>query len=644
MKKLLPTIDGPGDLKSLSIEDLNRLAIEIRAEILDVVSRNGGHLSSNLGVVEITLALHKVFDTPEDLIVWDVGHQTYAHKILTGRRGRFPSLRRYGGLSGFPSRAESPFDAYNTGHASTALSAALGLAVARDMAGKKFRVIAVVGDGSLTGGVSWEALNQIGHLRVPVIIVLNDNEMSISQSVGAISKYLGYLTSGQHYLRVKDKAKTLLKSLPGVGGPIIRAGRALEEMVKKTFFPGLVFEELGLRYVGPVQGHSLPSLLEVFEDARKESDGPVLIHCVTRKGRGYIPAQNSPDHFHGAPPFDVDSGEPTSPGGKSSYSEIFGQTMIRIAEEDPRVVAITAAMCEGTGLLQYSERRPTQFFDVGIAEQHAVSFAAGLAVGGRRPVCAIYSTFLQRAYDQVYHDVCLQNLPVVFVLDRSGLVPDDGPTHQGVNDIAYLRHMPNMVLAAPRDENELRQLLKAAIDYGRPTAIRFPKGEVVGVVVEETWRDVPLGRAETLKSGHDLVLAYGSMVYPALDAARRAEAESGAAGRPGSPGRGGARFCKPLDEDLILDYARRGRAIITVEEGVLAGGFGSAVLELLNRNGLHDVRIKCLGLPLDIFPVGKTAQLRALYRLDPAGLVADFRVFFGSAGTVEAADRAGSRH
>ncbi|MBN1940306.1 MAG: 1-deoxy-D-xylulose-5-phosphate synthase, partial [Candidatus Aminicenantes bacterium] len=590
----------------------------------------------------ITLALHKVFNTPTDLIVWDVGHQTYAHKLLTGRRGRFPTIRRQGGLLGFPSREESPYDAYNTGHASTALSAALGLAVARDMAGKNFRVIAVVGDGSLTGGVSWEALNQIGHLRPPMIIVLNDNEMSISQSVGAISKYLGYLASGQHYLRVKDKAKTLLKSLPGVGGVIIRAGRALEEMVKKTFFPGLVFEELGLRYVGPVQGHSLPSLLEVFEAAKKEADGPVLIHCVTRKGRGYVPAQNNPDHFHGAPPFDVDSGEPTSPGAKPCYSEVFGRTMIRIAGEDPRVVAITAAMCEGTGLLEYAAKRPDQFFDVGIAEQHAVNFAAGLAVGGRRPVCAIYSTFLQRAYDQVYHDVCLQNLPVVFALDRSGLVPDDGPTHQGVNDIAYLRHMPNMVLAAPRDENEMRHMLKAAFGYERPTAIRFPKGEVVGVPEDEEWRDVPPGKAETLKAGMDLVLAYGSTVYPALEAAERAEAEEAAAGRTLSLAVVDARFCKPLDEELILDYARRGRAIVTVEEGVLAGGFGSAVLEFLNSRGFGGVRVKCLGLPVELFPVGKLSELRARYGLDPAGLAAEFQSFFGAEGPVVAANHAGA--
>lgn len=633
MSKILDTIKDPADLRKLSVDDLAKLAVEIRAEILQVVSRNGGHLSSNLGVVEMTLALHKAFDTPQDLIIWDVGHQTYTHKIVTGRRDRFPTLRRRDGLLGFPSRDESPYDAYNTGHASTALSAALGLAIARDMAGQKHRVIAVVGDGSLTGGVSWEALNQIGHLRVPLIIVLNDNEMSISQSVGAISRYLAYLTTGQHYLRVKDKAKILLKALPGVGAVLIRAGRGLEEVIKKTFFPGLVFEELGLRYVGPVQGHSIPSLLEVFEKAKTQSDGPVLIHCVTRKGRGYVPAQDSPDHFHGAPPFDVESGEPLSNGSRPTYSAVFGQTMIEIAREDKRVVAITAAMCEGTGLLEYAAERPDRFFDVGIAEQHAVNFAAGLAVGGRRPVCAIYSTFLQRAYDQIYHDVCLQNLPVVFAIDRAGLVPDDGPTHQGVNDIAYLRHMPNMVLLAPRDENEMRRMLKAAFGYNGPVAIRFPKGEGVGVTMDKTWRDVPLGKSESLKAGTDLVLAYGSTVYPALEAAERAEA---AAGNGLSLAVVDAKFCKPLDEELILRYARAGKAIATVEEGVLAGGFGSAVLELLNRHGLHNVRVKCFGLPVEIIPLGNLAQLRALYGLDAAGLAPRFREFFGR-GTADPA-------
>jgi len=397
MTKILDTIDSPRDLRKLSLDELGRLATEIRAFILETVSRNGGHLSANLGVVELTLALHRVFDAPRDKIVWDVGHQCYTHKIVTGRRERFRGLRQRGGILGFPSREESEYDAYNTGHASTALSAALGMAVARDKKGERHKIVAVVGDGGLTGGVSWEALNQIGHLRTPLIVVLNDNEMSISPSVGAISKYLGYLASGQPYLRIKDRAKSLLKAVPVLGWPIIRAGRGVEELVKKVFFPGLVFEELGLRYVGPVQGHSLGSLIEVFEDARKYADGPILIHCVTRKGKGYVPAQDDPAHFHGAAPFNVESGEATAGVGSPSYSAAFGRVLLEIAAGDPKILAITAAMREGTGLDEFAETLPAQFFDVGIAEQHAVNFAAGLALSGFKPVCAIYSTFLRPA-------------------------------------------------------------------------------------------------------------------------------------------------------------------------------------------------------------------------------------------------------
>jgi len=621
MKKLLETIDSPADLRRLSPEDLARLAPEIRAYILEVVSKNGGHLSANLGVVELTLALHYAFDTPRDKIIWDVGHQCYTHKILTGRRERFRGLRQAGGILGFPAREESEYDVYNTGHASTALSAALGLAVARDKKGETHRVIAVVGDGGLTGGVAWEALNQIGHLREKIIIVLNDNEMSISPSVGALSKYLGYLASGQYYLRVKDRAKTLLKSLPVFGWPIIRAGRAVEELVKKTFFPGLVFEELGFRYVGPVQGHSLPSLLEVFKDAKKYQDGPIFIHCVTRKGEGYAPAQTSPDHFHGASPFDIHTGEPVSPGGKPSFSAVFGETMIRIAKADPKVIAISAAMCEGTGLLRFARELPGQFFDVGIAEQCAVNFAAGLALSGFKPVCAIYSTFLQRAYDQLYHDVCLQDLPVVFALDRAGIVPDDGPTHQGLNDIAYLRHMPNIILMAPRDENEMRHMLKAASGYGHPAAIRFPKGEAVGVPADPDWKDVPLGRSEILKEGRDLVFAYGAMVYPALEAARALEAEGLSLAVVD------AKFAKPLDEAVLLRYAGEGRAVITVEEGIVVGGFGSAVREFLDGRGFFGLRFKAVGVPLEVYSVGKVAQIRRRFRLDAEGLAARFREF-----------------
>jgi 1-deoxy-D-xylulose-5-phosphate synthase len=621
MSKILERIDSPADLKALSLEDLGRLATEIRAYILEVVSKNGGHLSANLGTVELTLALHRVFNTPADKIVWDVGHQSYTHKIITGRRERFRGLRQRGGILGFPAREESPYDAYNTGHASTALSAALGMAVARDKKGEKNKIIAVVGDGSLTGGVSWEALNQIGHLRTPLTIVLNDNEMSISPSVGAISKYLGYLASGQHYLRIKDRAKGILKSVPVLGWPIIRAGRGVEDLVKKVFFPGLVFEELGLQYVGPVQGHSLGSLIEVFEKARKFNEGPILIHCITRKGRGYVPAQDDPAHFHGAAPFNVESGESTAKAGRPTYSEAFGRALLEIGRADQKVLAITAAMLEGTGLTGFSEALPEQFYDVGIAEQHAVNFAAGLALGGFKPVCAIYSTFLQRAYDQVFHDVCLQDLPVIFALDRAGIVPDDGPTHQGLNDIAYLRHMPNIVLMAPRDGREMRRMLKSAFTYKHPAAIRFPKAVVPDVAGEPDPSPIPLGRAELLKDGDDLILAYGSMVYPALEAARALESEGL------NLAVADARFAKPLDEEFILRRARNGRAVITVEEAILAGGFGSAVRELLDAHVRFDIRFLAIGLPDELYPVGKTDQIRRQFGLDVEGLKERFRAF-----------------
>lgn len=628
MSKLLDGITSPQDLKKLTVEDLSRLANEVRAYILDVVSKTGGHLSANLGVVELTLALHYVFDAPRDKIIWDVGHQSYTHKILTGRKEKFRTLRQFGGILGFPSREESEYDVYNTGHASTALSAALGLAVARDKKKEDYKVIAVVGDGSLTGGVSWEALNQIGHLRKPLIIVLNYNEMSISPSVGALSKYLSYLASGQHYLRVKDHAKSFLKSIPMLGWPMIKAGHAVEELVKKTFFPGLVFEELGLRYIGPVQGHSISSLIEIFKDAKTYQGGPVLIHTVTRKGLGFIPAQENPERFHGASPFNVRNGESLAQNHRPTYSSIFGQTVLRIAKRDPRVIAITAAMPEGTGLAEFSEQLTEQFFDVGIAEQHAVNFAAGLALDGLKPVCAIYSTFLQRAYDQLYHDVCLQDLPVVFVLDRAGIVSDDGPTHQGINDIAYLRHMPNMILMAPRDENELQHMLQSALAYGHPAAIRFPKGEAVGVSLDKDFKRVPLGKSELLKEGQDLLLAFGSMVYPALAAAKELE-EDGIRLAVVD-----AKFAKPLDEEMILRFSEPGTTIITAEEGVVAGGFGSAVREFLDTQGKFDVRFKAIGIPLEVYPMGKAQQIKKLLRLDREGLVSQIREFYHPPGIV----------
>ena len=614
MAKILDSIERPSDIRKLSPEELSTLALEIRALILETVAKNGGHLGSNLGVVELTLALHTVFDSPRDKIVWDVGHQCYTHKILTGRKGRFAGLRRCGGILGFPCREESEHDAYNTGHASTALSAALGMAVARDKAGEKHHVIAVVGDGSMTGGVALEALNQIGHLRERLIIVLNYNEMSISANVGAWSKYLSYLVSGQPFIRIKDQAKSILRSIPKIGWPLIKAGRAFEELVKKTIFPGLVFTELGIRYVGPVEGHSIRSLVEAFELA-KTYDGPILIQCVTQKGKGYQPARTHPAKFHGAGPFQISTGEPRNREWGPSFSSVFGDALIKIARKDEKVLAITAAMGEGTGLKEFSEKLPERFFDVGIAEQHAVTFASGLAVSGFKPVVAIYSTFLQRAYDQVYHDVCLMDLPVVFVLDRAGIVPDDGPTHQGVNDIAYLRHMPHMIVMAPKDENELQHMLWSALAYGHPASVRFPKAKGLGVPLDEQLHVIPPGRSELVKDGRDLLFAFGNMVRPALEAANALEKDGISLGVVN------ARFVKPLDKEMILRFARPGGTIVTVEEGILAGGAGSAVRELLDREGRFDIRFKAIGLPLEAYPLGKADEIRAMVGLDVPGLI-----------------------
>ncbi len=614
MAKILDSIERPSDIRTLSPEELSTLAMEIRALILETVAKNGGHLGSNLGVVELTLALHSVFDSPRDKIVWDVGHQCYTHKILTGRKDRFAGLRRCGGIVGFPCREESEHDVYNTGHASTALSAALGMAVARDKAGEKHHVIAVVGDGSLTGGVALEALNQIGHLRKRLIIVLNYNEMSISANVGAWSKYLSYLVSGQHYVRMKDQAKSILRSIPKLGWPLIQAGRAFEELVKKTLFPGLVFKELGIRYVGPIHGHNIQSLVEAFEMA-KLYDGPILIQCVTQKGKGYQPARTHPEKFHGAGPFRISTGEPLLREWGPSFSSIFGKAMIKIAQKDEKVLAITAAMGEGTGLKEFSEKLPERFFDVGIAEQHAVTFASGLAVSGFKPVVAIYSTFLQRAYDQVYHDVCLMDLPVVFVLDRAGIVPDDGPTHQGVNDIAYLRTMPNMIVMAPKDENELQHMLWSALAYGHPASVRFPKAKGLGVPLDETLEVIPPGRSELVKDGRDLLFAFGNMVAPALEAAQALEKDGISLAVVN------ARFVKPLDRDMILRFAQPGGTVVTLEEGIVDGGAGSAVRELLDREGRFGIRFKALGLPLGAYPLGKADEIRAMVGLDVPGLI-----------------------
>lgn len=621
MNQLLDRIQSPKDLKKLKERDLSKLAKEMRKLIIDTVSKTGGHLSSNLGVVELTLALHYAFDAPRDKIIWDVGHQCYPHKILTGRQNVFGSLRQHNGMSGFPCRRESEYDVYDTGHASTALSAALGMSIARDKKKKDYNVVAVVGDGSLTGGIAWEALNQIGHLKEKLIIVLNYNEMSISHNVGAMSKYLSYIVSEQHYLKIKDLVKSILRIIPAVGKPMIKVGGAIEEAIKKTFFPGLVFEELGVKYVGPVSGHNIGSLIEVFNKA-KSYKGPVLIHCVTQKGRGYAPAKKNPERFHSASPFNIETGEPLIKNQRPTFSQVFGKTVLKLGGKDEKVMAITAAMPDGTGLADFGNKFPGRFFDVGIAEQHAVEFAAGLGLSGYKPVVAIYSTFLQRAYDQLYHDICLMDIPVVFALDRAGIVPDDGPTHQGVNDIVYLRHLPHMIVMAPKDENELQHMIHSALSYSHPTAVRFPKGKGLGVRLDRKFKVIQPGESELLKEGEHLLIALGSMVHPALAAAEKLEKEGISLAVVN------ARFAKPLDEKIILRFARNSGAIITVEEGVTVGGFGSAVRELLDKKDRFDIRFKSIGIPLEIYPVGKVEHIKKKFMLDEEGLCQQIRAFF----------------
>jgi len=614
LKRILERVNSPQDLKALSFRELEKLAAEIRELVIKTVSQTGGHLAPNLGVVELTLALHRVFDAPEDKIIWDVGHQCYVHKIITGRRDRLKTLRQFEGLSGFPCRNESPYDAFGTGHSSTAISAALGMAVARDLSGRNFSVVAVVGDGALTAGMAFEALNHAGHLQIPLVVVLNDNEMSIAKNVGALAGYLARIRSDPRYFRSKEEFESLVGRIPAVGPKMVKWAERLRDSLKYLVVPGMLFEELGFTYLGPIDGHNLGVMTTVLEQARMVKK-PVLVHVITRKGMGYEPAEKNPDVYHGIGPFDVVTGKPKK-DGRLTYTEVFGQTLVQLAADNPRVVAITAAMPAGTGLVTFARTYPDRFFDVGIAEQHAVTFAAGLATEGYRPVVAIYSTFLQRAFDQVLHDVCLQRLPVVFALDRGGIVGDDGATHQGLFDFAYLRIIPNIVVMAPKDENELRHMLKTALQYDGPIAFRYPRGTGTGCPIEQEIRLLPIGVAEVLRDGEDIaVLAVGNTVSTALEAAQEL-AERGISAAVIN-----ARFVKPLDEACIVSYATRTRKMITIEENVLAGGFGSAVLELLNARGLGDVQLARMGIPDVFVEHGRPEILRAKYGLTAAGVV-----------------------
>lgn len=608
--KYLDKINSPSDLKKIRKEDLPLLAEEIRELLLNVVSNTGGHLASNLGVVELTIALHYIYDTPEDMIIWDVGHQAYVHKILTGRRGDFNTLRQYGGISGFPKIDESSHDSFNVGHSGTSVSAALGMVEARDKLGKSNKVIAVIGDGSMTAGMVFEGLNHTGDLKKDIIVILNDNEMSISRNVGAISSYLSKIITGSLYTKVKQETEFIIKNIPRIGEPMLKVAKKAEESVKGLVGPGTLFEELGFRYIGPIDGHTFDHLFPTLENIKK-LNGPVLVHVVTKKGKGYPPAEKDPASFHGIPPFDIKTGLPLKKSVIPTYTKIFSQSLIRLAEINNKIVAISAAMPEGTGLNYFAERFPDRFYDVAIAEQHGVTFAAGLAAGGYHPVVAIYSTFLQRAYDQIVHDVCLQNLPVTFAIDRAGVVGEDGPTHHGTFDINYLRHIPNIVIMAPKDEDELQHMLYSSVNYNCPSAIRYPRGTGVGVDVRPQFMPLEIGKGEVILDGTDVaIIALGNMVYPAIEAAgilKKNGIDAAVAN---------ARFVKPVDEAMILELANKCGYIVTIEDGALAGGFGSAVLETLEKHGAADIHVKRIGLPDKFIEHGTIRELHKLYGLD----------------------------
>ncbi|WP_373499465.1 1-deoxy-D-xylulose-5-phosphate synthase [Desulfococcus sp.] len=615
---VLETINSPADVKRLTRSELSVLAEEIRRRIVEVVSRNGGHLASSLGAVELTIALHYVFETPQDKIIWDVGHQAYAHKLLTGRREVFETLRKYQGISGFTKRSESPHDAFTTGHSSTSISAGLGIACAKRLKKEASKVISVIGDGSMTAGIAYEGLNQAGalHKDENMIVILNDNDMSISHNVGALSSFLSRTFSAKYLQGFRKEFGEFLKSLPKIGDDIYQLAKRSEESFKTFVTPGMLFEAFNFDYFGPINGHRLNHLIDILTNI-KELNEPVLLHVTTKKGKGYEPAEKNPVYFHGIGCFEVKTGNCIQKGvSVPSYTEVFGETMVALAQADPRIVAVTAAMPEGTGLSRFAEAFPERFFDVGIAEQHGVTFAAGMATEGYRPVVAIYSTFLQRAYDQILHDVCLEALPVVFAVDRGGIVGEDGATHHGLFDLSYLRSLPNMVLMAPKDENELRRMLVTALAHNGPAALRYPRGTATGAALEDAITPIPIGAAEVLEKGDDLlILAIGRSVQDALEARRLLALEGIDAGVVN------CRFVKPLDIELISTLVRKTPRVVSAEENVLQGGFGSAVLESLNDVGIHQFRMERVGVGDMFIEHGPQTLLREKYGIDAGGIV-----------------------
>ncbi|MBI4653468.1 MAG: 1-deoxy-D-xylulose-5-phosphate synthase [Nitrospirae bacterium] len=623
---LLEKINDPKDLKKLSINELKELAGELREVIVERVAVNGGHLASNLGVIELTIALHYVFNSPHDKIIWDVGHQSYAHKLLTGRSGLFQTLRQCGGISGFPRIDENPHDAFGTGHSSTSISAALGILEARDQNREDFKVIALIGDGAMTSGLAFEGLNHAGHLQKNLIVILNDNEMSISPNVGALSAYLQKIMTGELYTKFKKETRSIIGRIPKVGEPMLRIAEKAEETVKGFFVPGMLFEEFGFEYVGPIDGHKIETIIETLQRF-KDFSRPVLIHAITKKGKGYALAEKNPCLFHGVGPFDIETGcQPES--SAPTYSEIFGNCLVRLAREDKRIIAITAAMTEGTGLTNFAKAFPKRFYDVGIAESHAVTFAAGLATQGLKPVVSIYSTFLQRAYDEIVHDVCIQKLPVVFAIDRAGIVGEDGATHNGAFDISYLRHIPNIVIMAPKDENELQDMLKTAIYHNGPCAIRYPRRRASKTPDSRELIKIPIGASEVLREGGKdiLIIAIGSSVKHSMDASHILE------GLGISACVVNARFAKPLDINLIGKLANEIKHVLTVEENTIEGGFGSAVLEFLSELNITGLKIKRLGLPDRFIEHGSQGILRKNLGLDAEGIVKESLALIQKAG------------
>ena len=628
--RFLSEINSPADLRQLKVEDLQEVADEVRQHIIDTCSRIGGHTGASLGAVELAVAMHYVFDTPNDRLVWDVGHQAYAHKILTGRRDQLNTIKQDGGLSGFLKRDESEYDTFGAGHASTSLSAALGMAIARDQKGEDFHVCALIGDSSLAGGMAMEAINQAGHLKSRLIVLLNDNEMSIAPAVGALSGYLNRIKEAQSYQHLKEEIGDALESVPGIGETLRRAAKSVKDAIAAAVLPGALVNELGFKYIGYVDGHNVPMLVKALEEAKKVDDGPVIVHALTTKGKGFPNPEKNYYAYHATGPFDPKTGLPhkSSKPAAKTYTQIFGETMCELMERDRLIIALTAAMPDGTGIDRTLERFPERSFDVGIAEQHAVTFCAGMACEGLKPVAAIYSTFLQRGFDQVVHDVCLQDLNVTFAMDRAGIVGADGPTHHGLLDIAYLRGYPNIVLMAPKDEAEMRDMLLTAIEHPGPAALRYPRGNGVGVDISAEPKLIEIGKAELLREGGDAaILAYGSMVQPALAAAERLAADGISVSVVN------ARFVKPLDGEMLRELAGRHSLLVTAEEAYLAGGFGSAVLEFLEAESkLEGLKVVRLGVPDEIVTHGDVPRLLAQYGLDADGIYNTVRKNLNSLG------------